>query len=118
MRHERNLPFVLLLTLIVSVLVASAPSAGTQNIEELRLAAEQGDADAQFSLGAAYLQGTGVPEDPIAVEDFVEADFWLRRAAEQGHAGAQTVLRELYRPIRLVAEQGDAGKARGQEQNR
>ena len=102
MRHERNLPFIMLLTFIVSVLVASAQSAGTQNIEELRLAAEQGDADAQFGLGGAYVQGTGVPQD------LVEAERWFRRAAEQGHAGAQTVLRELYRSIRLLAEQGNA----------
>ncbi len=94
MRHERNLPFVLLLTFVVSVLVGSASSAGAQDIEELRLAAEQGDADAQFSLGAAYVQGTDVGLD------LVEAERWFRRAAEQGHAGAQTVLRELYRFIR------------------
>lgn len=47
MQHERNLPFVPLLMFIVWVLVASAPSAGAQDIEQLRLAAEQGDADAQ-----------------------------------------------------------------------
>ena len=49
---------VLLLTFIVSVLAASAAaaSAGTQNTEELRLAAEQGDADAQVRLGGAYHQ--------------------------------------------------------------
>lgn len=103
MRYKRNLPFVLLLTFIVSVLVVSAPSAGTQNIEELRLAAEQGDADAQFSLGRAYVEGTGVPED------LVEAERWFRRAAERGHVGARTVLRELYQFIRTFAEQGNAG---------
>ena len=112
----RNLPFVLLLTFIVSVLAASAPSAGTQNIEELRLAAEQGDADAQAKLGVAYFQGEGVPQDRV------EAVRWLRRAAEQGHAGAQYSLglaysvgegvpqdfAETVRWFRRAAEQGHA----------
>jgi TPR repeat protein len=43
----------------------------------------QGDAEAQFNLGLLYVKGEGVPQD------YVDAAEWYRRAAEQGHAGAQ-----------------------------
>ena len=46
-------------------------------------AAEQGDAEAQFNLGAMYANGAGVELD------IVEAVKWYRKAAEQGHATAQ-----------------------------
>jgi len=48
-----------------------------------RRAAEQGEADAQFSLGLSYDIGQGVPQN------YSEAAKWYRRAAEQGHAKAQ-----------------------------
>ncbi len=47
---------------------------------------EQGDADAQLLLGRMYDKGKGVPKD------FVEASRWYPKAAEQGHAVAQTHL--------------------------
>ena len=56
----------------------------------LDLMAGQGDADAQFNLGAMYLDGKGVPRDTA------EAAKWTRRAAEQGHAGAQNNLGLIY----------------------
>ncbi len=43
-----------------------------------RLAAEQGYADGQDSLGFAYYRGDGVPQS------YQEAAKWLRLAAEQG----------------------------------
>ena len=45
-----------------------------------RMAAEQGDANAQFNLGVMYDNGEGVSEDDV------EAVRWWRLAAEQGHA--------------------------------
>ena len=48
--------------------------------EEVRKAAEQGDASAQLMLGLMYYNGIGV------TQDLFEAAFWLRRAAEQGDA--------------------------------
>lgn len=80
-----------------------------------RLAAEQGHAGAQFSLGLIYAQGQGVTEDDT------EAARWFRRAAEEGHAGAMYLLgsayligrgvdrdfREAVRWYRLAAENGD-----------
>ena len=45
--------------------------------------AQQGDARAQFLLGALYAQGYGVPQD------YGAAAQWFRRAATQGHVAAQ-----------------------------
>ena len=50
---------------------------------ELRLAADQGDSDAQFYLGLMYDHGSGVPQD------HGEAVRWYRLAADQGDTAAQ-----------------------------
>ena len=55
-----------------------------------RLAAEQGYADAQASLGLMYYDGKGVPQD------YAEALRWFRLAAEQGNADAQFNLGVMY----------------------
>ena len=55
-----------------------------------RLAAEQGDADAQFNLGLMYDDGKGVPQDDV------EAVKWYRLAAEQDDADAQFNLGVMY----------------------
>ena len=54
-----------------------------QKFDDLRKAAEQGDASAQLDLGLAYRKGEGV------AKDLVESVMWLRKAAEQGNAQAQ-----------------------------
>ena len=80
-----------------------------RNINRLRRAAEQGDLDAQWEVGQAYLVGEGV------APDIAETVRWYRRAAEGGHRGAQWDLGEYYRArdpaeavrwYRLAAEQG------------
>ena len=82
-------------------------------IQEL---AEQGNADAQNSLGVMHDNGWGVPRD------HAEAVRWYRLAADQGHANAQFNLGVMYesgagvprddaeavRWYRLAADQGDA----------
>jgi TPR repeat protein len=55
-----------------------------------RKAADQGDADAQFNLGAGYDNGQGVPQD------YAEALKWYRLAADQGVASAQYNLAVMY----------------------
>jgi TPR repeat protein len=55
-----------------------------------RLAAEQGNAEAQFTLARQYAHGEGVPQD------YKEAVKWYRLAAEQGDADAQVNLGILY----------------------
>ena len=56
-----------------------------------RLAADQGNASAQFNLGVMYDTGAGVPQD------YAEAGRWYRLAADQGNAGAQNNLGVMYR---------------------
>ena len=85
-------------------------------LDVLRQAAEQGDATAQYRLGAIYTSGGSIPAD------YAKAVRWYRLAAEQGLDMAQGALGALYaigrgvpqddveaaRWFRLAAEQGYA----------
>ncbi len=85
-------------------------------LREWKPLAEQGNAKAQFNLGATYYDGEGVPKDDK------EAVKWYRLAAEQGNAEAQFNLGVMYdngrgvpkddkeavKWYRLAAEQGNA----------
>ena len=85
-------------------------------VAKWRSLAEQGDATAQFNLGAMYDNGEGV------LQDHKEAVKWYRLAAEQGDATAQFNLGAMYdkgegvlqnhkeavKWYRLAAEQGHA----------
>ena len=62
-----------------------------------RLAAEQGLAEAQLTLGTAYTEGDGV------TPDLVEAGMWLILASAQGEEGAQEAMRSL--AARMTKEQ-------------
>jgi uncharacterized protein len=70
--------------------------------------ANQGDARAQYYLGAIYANGQGVPQD------HAKALKWFRLGANQGDARAQYYLGATYANaealqwFRLAAEQGDA----------
>ena len=55
----------------------------------IRLAANQGNAGAQFNLGVAYYKGQGVTRDDR------EAVKWFRIAAQQGDQDAQQFLFKL-----------------------
>ena len=82
----------------------------------LKLAAKQGDINAQKHLGRMYDDGDGVPKD------YTKAAQLFRLAAEQGDAESQNKLGDMYyygdgillnyveavRYYRLAAEQGDA----------
>ena len=88
-----------------------------QDVQQLRRAAEQGNASAQFTLGAMYDAGTGV------ARDYAQAMAWYRKAAAQGYADAQFNLGVMYARgagvdrddtqavawYRKAAEQGHAG---------
>ena len=80
-----------------------------------RLAAEQGETDAQNNLGMMYAKGHGV------AQDYQEAVKWYRLAAEQGYAscpkqhwddvcyigeGVAQDYQEAVKWYRLAAEQG------------
>jgi hypothetical protein len=111
----RNLPF-------------QAPASGTSvedrpvdlpslsSLSQLQVNAEQGDKEAQYQLGKAYINGDGVAKDPK------EAVKWLQHAADQGHAEAQFNLgvsyangegvnedaEEAVKWFRKAAEQGES----------
>jgi hypothetical protein len=69
---------------------ASSPLPGLGDFEGIRKLAEQGDAAAQFAVGAHYATGEDVPQD------YAEAVRWFTLAAEQGHMGAQATLGAYY----------------------
>ena len=77
-----------------STIPASAPVAQSQTIPKtptsLRELAEQGDAAAEFAVGAKYATGDGVKRDDA------EAVRWFTMAAEQGHVVAQATLGACY----------------------
>lgn len=54
-----------------------------------RKAAEQGKANAQFSLGEMYRDGRGVARDEA------QARYWFRKATEQGNSEAQDNLDQM-----------------------
>jgi putative methionine-R-sulfoxide reductase with GAF domain len=70
------------------ILPASAPATG--GFESIRKLAEQGDAAAQFGMGARYATGEDVPQD------YNEAVRWFSMAAEQGHVVSQATLGAYY----------------------
>ena len=65
------------------------------NIKDIREAAEQGDAEAQYRLGIWYYNGGETPYSEID-RYRAEAIKWFRKAAEQGHADAQFILGVWY----------------------
>ena len=83
---------VLATALSFSIALGAAHSSGPQDagttieLQELRRAAEQGDPEAQFKLGAGHADSLGD----------AEAVTWLRAAASQGHLGAQVTLASRY----------------------
>ena len=104
---------------VLLVAIAGVGTAQPESIEELRARAEQGDADAQSSLGLAYATGRGVSQDDA------EAARWYRLAANQGEALAQYNLGFAYATGRGVPQDdaeavrcyrlaGDQGNPSGQ----
>ena len=85
----------------------------TAEVKDIIQRAQAGDPAAQFALGVAYENGTGVRLDEA------EAEEWYRKAAEAGHVGAQNSLGTLLQSERRfpdampwyerAAAQGHAG---------
>ena len=67
---------------------AQAPE--ISKVENLKILAEQGDAEAQFNLGNIYYTGEGV------TQDYELAFEWYQKAAHQGHTKAQFNLGTMY----------------------
>jgi len=79
-----------------ALLLASAPGAKADPVFDQDMAsrylraAQSGDDEAQFYLGALYAAGVGVPRSDQ------EAFRWFSRAANQGHSHAMLILAGLY----------------------
>ena len=54
------------------------------------MAAVGGEASAQYRLGVMYKNGEATPQN------YHDAMVWYRKAAEQGHWGAQMMLADMY----------------------
>lgn len=67
-----------------------ASQISAETLQELQLAAEQGNAEAQHQLGMIYANGNGVDLD------YNEAAKWQQKAADQGHVKALRTLAWLY----------------------
>ena len=77
-------------TAIHSTSNSDSASADTNEQPEINQLAEQGDAAAQFALGAQYATGENVQQD------YSQAVAWFSKAAEQGHVLAQATLGAYY----------------------
>jgi TPR repeat protein len=73
-----------------SVVCAADPISDKEMADRYFQAAQSGDNDAQFFLGALYSAGAGRPRSDE------QAFQWFSRAAEQGHSHAMLVLAGLY----------------------
>jgi hypothetical protein len=65
--------------------------ADKKNLAECRLAADRGDAKAQYRLAMMYHQGKGAVH-----QDYAQALSWYRKAAAQGEAGAEYGIGYMY----------------------
>ena len=92
-RNTRSGKLTFLLLTLVALAAFQPGFAEDQEIEQLRNAAEQEDADAQYKLASVYVKGNGVSKN------HVESVKWLRKAAENGHAEAQDKVGGLYDAI-------------------
>jgi hypothetical protein len=63
-----------------------------------RIAAEHGDATAQYHLGGMYYLGQGLPQNPL------EGFSWWLKAAEQGHAEAQNNVGFIYSQGEIIEQ--------------
>jgi hypothetical protein len=64
--------------------------ASVASVDDLKAAADRGDAQAQFALGVKYASGNEFPHDDK------EAAKWINLSAEQGYQEAQTMLSLFY----------------------
>ena len=79
------------------------PEDDAEAVRWYRMAAEQGDAGAQYMLGVMYGKGEGVPQDPVF------AHMWFNLAGAAGFDGASDV-RDTIEKIMTRAELSEARK--------
>ncbi len=95
---------IILATLIFISLPAHAEDSSTatrnaaKTFEQVKKAAEQGNASAQYDLGLHYADGRGVAKNDA------EAAKWYLKAATQGNANAQFELGYMYENGKGIAK--------------
>lgn len=113
---------VFLLALILPQWPAHAQTSSL-DVEDIEIAATQGDAEAQTTIGAMYQVGHGVRQD------YAEAVKWYRLAADQGvvvaqynlglmHAKGQGVPQDFVQAhfwFNIAASQGHKGAAKNRD---
>jgi TPR repeat protein len=67
-------------------------SSATRLSDRFPRAAERTETDAQFYMGSLYYAGHNAPNDYVIPPDCGLARFWLQKAAEKDHAGAEYLL--------------------------
>lgn len=87
---------ILILTVTLAGVVPA--HAISQALSDVVTAAENGDVNAQFTLGRKFVTGDGVPKDDQ------QAAVWYRKAADQEYAQAQYGLGLLYETSNLVPD--------------
>src|SRR5438105_865288 len=93
MKVPRDLASSMAFRAVVCALFLSLAPAGlaqTPESNEIRAHADKGEAEAQNTMGLAYKNGRGVPQD------FAQALTWFQKSAEQGNAAAQRNLGLMY----------------------
>jgi len=101
---RRRVVNALALGVLVANVLTATSDAQTANLNQLRAAAEQNDATAQYRLGLAYQDG-----DIGITPDAREACRWFGRSAESGYAAAQNALGACYATGEGISR--DAAKA-------
>lgn len=76
---------------LVLLLCGAAGMAQALDLARVHQLAEQGDANAQWTLGTFYYSGQAVSQD------YQKAHRWFRSAADRGHALALRSLGTMYR---------------------
>ena len=101
-RTTKRRPAVLALSVLALTLIA--PWGFGQDpdpLTEMRRRAEQGEAGAQYSLGALYHSGEGVPQD------YIQAHEWINLAASRTTDKAENyrLTRDALADVKMTASQ-------------
>ena len=109
-----------LIYLLISV-ISLTSLLSAQKIEDLRVSANNGDAQAQLELGLCFFRGVNVDQSDDS------GMVWLKKAVEQEHTTAQAILGGWYMKgsrvskdpiegIRLIKASAEHGDSLGQFQ--
>ncbi|MDH4409681.1 MAG: hypothetical protein QE273_08695 [Verrucomicrobiales bacterium] len=95
------------LPLLLCLCCAYAEEGAKEDVERYRALAEQGDSQAQWSLGVCYALGEGVPEDVVT------AYMWFNLSSAQGDEDSKLRKDELTE--RMTREQIAEGQKMSRE---